>query len=400
CGQVDGGAEQTNSLGVEFMTGPTVFAIRGRLLFGTSIEQGTLVVDGDRIEAIQRGLVRDGNLPHVIHDVDLVSPGLIDLQVNGADGVEADDDPRHIEHISRWSVASGVTAWLPTVVTSAADFYPSVFEGWSQVDTTIGAKPLGFHLEGPFLAPARKGAHRLDLIEAAPDSLFDLWLEQQSIKLVTLAPDRPGAIGHIHRLREHGIVVSLGHTDSTYDAFESGVDAGATMATHLFNAMSPMHHRNPGAMIATMTDDRVTAGLIPDAVHSHPAAVRLAMRAKGPDRIAIVSDMMSATGLPSGTFQIGRRDVTVAGDSVTLPDGTLAGSVLTMDRAVQNLVEWAGVSTAEALHMCSCVPANVLGDASRGRLIAGARSDLTIWSSDLQVQQTIVGGTVRFDQRA
>jgi N-acetylglucosamine-6-phosphate deacetylase len=153
-------------------------------------------------------------------------------------------------------------------------------------------------------------------------------------------------------------------------------------------------------MIATMTDDRVTAGLIPDAIHSHPAVVRLAMRAKGPDRIAIVSDMMSAAGLPSGTFQIGRRDVTVAGDSVTLPDGTLAGSVLTMDRAVRNLVEWADVSLADALHMCSCVPANVLGDTSRGRLIAGARADLTIWSADLQVQTTIVGGKIAYRKDA
>jgi N-acetylglucosamine-6-phosphate deacetylase len=378
------------------MTTSKVFAVRGRLLFGTSIEPGTLIVEGDRIHSVQRGLVSDGNLPSEILDVDIISPGLIDLQVNGADGVEADENPRNIEHISRWSVSSGVTAWLPTVVTSAAAFYPEVFAGWNQVDPTIGATPLGFHLEGPFLAPARKGAHRLDYIEAAPESLYDLWLEQSSIKLVTLAPDRPGAIGHIRRLREQGIVVSLGHTDATYETFESGVDAGATMATHLFNAMSPMHHRNPGAMIATMTDDRVTAGLIPDAVHSHPAAVRLAMRAKGPDRIAIVSDMMSAAGLPSGTFQIGRRDVTVSGDSVTLPDGTLAGSVLTMDRAVRNLVEWAGVSLADALHMCSCVPANVLGDASRGRLIAGARSDLTIWSSDLEVQQTFVGGSSQY----
>jgi N-acetylglucosamine-6-phosphate deacetylase len=382
------------------MTAPTVFAVRGRMLFGTSIEHGTLIVEGGRIHSVRRGLVSDGSLPSEILDVDLVSPGLIDLQVNGADGVEADENPRNIEHISQWSVSSGVTAWLPTVITSAADFYPSVFAGWQRVDPTIGAMPLGLHLEGPFLAPERKGAHRLDLIQAAPDWLFDLWLEQPSIKLITLAPDRPGAIGQIRRLREQGIVVSLGHTDATYETFESGVDAGATMATHLFNAMSPMHHRHPGAMIATMTDDRVTAGLIPDAVHSHPAAVRLAMRAKGPDRIAIVSDMMSAAGLPSGTFQIGRRDVTVAGDSVTLPDGTLAGSVLTMDRAVRNLVEWAGVSLADALHMCSCVPANVLGDDSRGRLTSGARSDLTIWSADLQVQQTFVGGVRRYARDA
>jgi N-acetylglucosamine-6-phosphate deacetylase len=265
------------------------------------------------------------------------------------------------------------------------------------VNLSAGAVPLGFHLEGPFLAAARKGAHRLDYIQQAPEGLIDQWIGESSIRLVTLAPDRPGALGHIRRLVERGIVVSLGHTDASYDEFSSGVDVGATMATHLFNAMSPMHHRTPGAMIATMTDDRVVAGLIPDAVHSHPATVRLAMRAKGPDRIAIVSDMMSATGLPSGIYQIGRRDVTVNGDTVKLPDGTLAGSVLTMDRAVRNLVEWADVSLGDALHMCSRVPADVLGDTSRGRLMVGARADLTVWSSEMQVRQTYVGGRRRFD---
>lgn len=374
----------------------STFALRGRLLFGTSIETGTIVVSDGRIASIQRGHAADGNLPSEVHDVHLVTPGLIDLQVNGADGVEADDDPRNIEQIARWSVASGVTAWLPTIITSAAEFYPQVFGGWQEVDASIGATPLGFHLEGPFLSPVRKGAHRLDYIEAAPDGLIDDWIEEQSIRLVTLAPDRPGAISLIRKLVERGIIVSLGHTDATFDTFESGVDAGATMATHLFNAMSPMHHRNPGAMIATMTDDRVIAGLIPDAVHSHPATVRLALRAKGPDRIAIVSDMMSAAGLAAGTYQIGRRDVTVAGDAVTLPDGTLAGSVLTMDRAVRNLVTWGDASLGEALHMCSRVPADVLGDSTRGRLVVGARADLTVWSPDIEVEETFVGGESRY----
>lgn len=374
----------------------STFALRGRLLFGTSIEAGTLVISGGRIASIQRGHASDGNLPQVVHNVDLVSPGLIDLQVNGADGVEADQDACNIERIARWSVASGVTAWLPTIVTSAADFYPQVFEGWREVDSSVGATPLGFHLEGPFLAPARKGAHRLDHIEAAPDRLIDEWIDEPSIRMVTLAPDRPGAFGRIRKLVERGIIVSLGHTDATFDMFEAGVDAGATMATHLFNAMSPMHHRNPGAMIATMTDDRVIAGLIPDAVHSHPATIRLAFRAKGPDRIAIVSDMMSAAGLAAGTYQIGRRDVTVDGDRVTLPDGTLAGSVLTMDRAVRNLVEWADVSLGDALHMCSRVPADVLGDTSRGRLVVGARADLTVWTSSIKVAETFVGGESRY----
>ncbi len=373
----------------------TTYAIRGRMLFGTSLEPGTLVVSGDQIERIVRGHDRNGDLPGMVLDAAIVSPGMIDLQVNGADGVEADDHPRHIEQISRWSVKSGVTAWLPTVVTAPADLYPRVFDGWTEVDTTIGATPLGWHLEGPFLSPARKGAHQLRYIEGATEDIFANWLDQDSIRLVTLAPERDGAHDKIRKLVDRGVLVSLGHTDATYDEFRAGVDLGATKATHLFNAMSPMHHRNPGAMIATMTDDRVTAGIIPDAVHSHPATVRLAIQAKGPDRIAVVSDMISSAGLGPGVYDLGGQQVHVDETTAKLEDGTLAGSVLTMDQAVRNLVEWGNVPVGAALHMCTNVPARLLDDATRGRLVAGLRADLTLWSADLTVERTIVGGVVQ-----
>jgi N-acetylglucosamine-6-phosphate deacetylase len=366
------------------------------MLFGTSIEPGTIVVSNGLIESIFRGHASDGNLPASVIDADIVSPGMIDLQVNGADGVEADDNPRHIEQISKWSVRSGVTAWLPTVVTAPASLYPRVFEGWSKVDTSIGATPLGWHLEGPFLSPARKGAHQLRYIEDATDDIFDNWLEQDSIRLVTLAPERDGAHAKIRKLVDRGVLVSLGHTDATYDEFRAGADLGATKATHLFNAMSPMHHRNPGAMIATLTDDRITASLIPDAVHSHPASVRLAFKAKGADRIAVVSDMISSAGLGPGTYDLGGQKVLVDGTTAQLENGTLAGSVLTMDQAVRNLVEWGDVPVGAAMHMCTSVPARLLGEDSRGRLVAGCRADLTVWSSDLKVERTIVGGVAQY----
>lgn len=369
------------------------FAIRGQLLLGSHLESGTLVVSEGRIERVVRGSVRDGDLPTTVIHASIVSPGLIDLQVNGAIGAEVGDDAEAIEGVSRWLAQTGVTAWLPTVVTADPGFYPGVFEAYARVDTLIGATPLGLHLEGPFLAPARKGAHQLRYIEAATDELFESWLTQDTIRLVTLAPERTGGLNRIRRLADRGIVVSLGHTDATYDEFSSGIDAGATKATHLFNAMSPMHHRQPGAMIAAMTDDRVTAGLIPDAVHAHPATVRLALRAKGPERIVIVSDMMSAIGLGSGTYELGGQTVIVEGSTAHLEDGTLAGSVLTMDQAVRNLVDWTDVPVTAALLMCTQAPADVLQDRTRGRLIAGARADLALWSDDLQVVETYVGGT-------
>ncbi len=368
------------------------FAIRGRLLLGTHLEAGTLVVSNGRIERVVRGHERDGNLPATVIEASIVSPGLIDLQVNGANGAEVGNDASAIEDISRWLVRTGVTAWLPTVVTADSSFYPAVFEAYSEVDTSLGATPLGLHLEGPFLAPARKGAHQLRYIEAASGELFASWLAEDGIRLVTLAPERAGGLDRIRRLADRGVIVSLGHTDATFDEFASGVDAGATKATHLFNAMSPMHHRQPGAMIAAMTDDRVTAGLIPDAIHAHPASVRLALRTKGPERIAIVSDMMSAIGLGPGTYELGGQSVIVDGATARLEDGTLAGSVLTMDEAVRNLVRWADVTIATALLMCTQVPADVLRDRTRGRLNAGAQADLTLWSDQLDVIQTFVGG--------
>lgn len=376
------------------------FAVRGKLLTGTHFEAGTLVVNDGTIEQVKRGHLSDGNLPEVVVDADFVTPGLIDMQVNGAIGLEIAHKASHIDRISAWSVHSGVTAWLPTVVTAANEFYPGVFEAWNHIDTSTGAVPLGYHLEGPFLSPARKGAHQLRYIEGATDATFDNWLNQSSVKLVTLAPEREGAHARIRALTKRGVLTSLGHTDATYDQFVSGLDQGARMATHLFNAMSPMHHRNPGAMIATMTESRVTAGIIPDAIHSHPAAVRLAFAAKGPDELVIVTDMMSATGLGPGVYELGGQPVTVTATTATLADGTLAGAVITMDQAVRNMADWGGATIGEAFHMATAVPARLLDDASRGRLAVGARADLALWSTSLDLTRTIVNGRTEWQGAA
>lgn len=379
---------------------PTLFAVRGQLLLGQRLEHGTLVVRDGLIESVSRDPARDGDLPGTVLEAGIVSPGMIDLQVNGAAGHEVAAGAESIDAISRWTALTGVTAWLPTVVTADAALYPHVFSDWGRIDRSAGAIPIGLHLEGPFLSPARKGAHRLRLIEAASDTLFARWLDETSIALVTLAPERDGAVERIRALTGRGVVVSLGHTDATYEQFMAGVDAGATKATHLFNAMAPVHHRQPGAMVAALMDDRVVCGLIPDGIHAHPAMVRLALRAKGPNGIAIVSDMMTATGLGPGAYSLGGQRVTVSETAARLDDGTLAGSVITMDQAIRNLVEWGGVSLPEALHMATATPARILGDASRGRLVAGTRADLTLWSANLEVTGVIIGGrTIVHDAR-
>ena len=370
---------------------PPTYAVRGDLAIGGSLVPGAVVVEGARIVAISRA-ARDGDLPPTVLDAPIVAPGLIDLQVNGGFGVDVGADPAALRTLARRLPPTGVTAYLPTLISSPIGAYPPLFAAFEAARGAPGARPLGLHLEGPFIAPARKGAHPLAAIEAADDALFGLMLAAPQVSLVTLAPERAGGIERVRRLRRAGIVVSLGHTDADHDAFAAGVDAGATMATHLFNAMSPFGHRAPGAIGAILTDPRVTAGLIADGIHSHPASLRLALRAKGPDGVALVTDMMSAAGMPPGTYPLGGRQVTVDASGAHLPDGTLAGAVLTLDEAVRNAVRWAGVGPADAIRMASEVPARLLGLGDAGRLAPGGRADLACFDDRLRVVRVIVGG--------
>ena len=384
-------------------TGPTgplgrsvrEFAVVGGLVLGDEVVPGAVIVRDGRIDGLQRSARRDGLPPHAV-EADIVAPGLIDLQVNGGFGEEVSGDPNALRRLAARLPETGVTSFLPTVITSPADVYRHAFDAFDSARDAHGARALGLHLEGPFLSPRRPGAHRLDLIDGAPDPLFDEVLGAEHLRLMTLAPEREGGNQRIRRLRKHGVVVSLGHTDATVEEFAEGVDAGATMATHLYNAMSSFGHRAPGAIGAALVDDRVVVGLIADGVHCHPASLRLAVGAKGPERIALVTDMMSAAGMPPGTYELGGRRVEVDGVSARLPDGTLAGAVLTMDRAIRNMVRWAGVSPATAIRMATEVPARILGLGAVGQIEVGARANLALLTEDLRVEATIVDGEVVF----
>ncbi|MCO5224776.1 MAG: hypothetical protein M9953_05515 [Thermomicrobiales bacterium] len=213
----------------------SAIAYRGNAVVGTHTAPSTIVVEDGIIRSIDRSLVSHGNLPDIVIDADLISPGLIDLQVNGAYGAEVTPNPADIDLISARFLETGVTAWLPTVVTSAAAAYPPFFEAWSMHNPNAGAVPLGYHLEGPFLTLEKKGAHNPDFILAASEELFQSWLQQDSITLVTLSPEREGNLGRIRQMVDAGILVSLGHTNATFEEFIAGLDAGARKATHLFN---------------------------------------------------------------------------------------------------------------------------------------------------------------------
>lgn len=374
-----------------------VFSIRGLLSIDGELTEGAVVVSRDRISKVAR-VVRDDELPRPVYQSDIVAPGFIDLQVNGGFGVDADGDPESYRVLARRLPESGVTSFLPTVISSSAEAYAPAFRAFDQATGAPGARALGFHLEGPFLSVARKGAHPASAIEGATDALFEELLASNKALLMTVAPERELGLERIARLRSAGIVVSLGHTDATAEEFEAGVASGATMATHLYNAMSPFNHRAPGVVGAALADDRVVVGLIADGVHSHPIAITLALRAKGPERIALVTDMMSAAGMPPGTYRLGAQQVIRDEFSARLEDGTLAGSVLLMDEAVRNMVRWSGLSLGEVLPMATSTPARLLHRRDIGVIERDALADLVLLDAGGNVQKTFVGGELVYDR--
>ncbi|MBC8133683.1 MAG: N-acetylglucosamine-6-phosphate deacetylase [Deltaproteobacteria bacterium] len=400
------------------------FALRGRLVRGSGEPiEGAIVIDGGKVVAIESPIVA-ARLPRRCLDAPFIAPGFVDLQVNGGFGFEVAGDPAALRALAARLPQTGVTSFLPTLVSATERDYERAFAAFREAanaktsDTSVtsvtsavsavsansgqpsrGARMLGLHLEGPLLSPARAGAHDPAIIEAATRALVERLADPQIVRLITLAPERSEALALIALLKARGITVALGHTDASFAAFTAGVDAGATLATHVFNAMSAFHHRAPGATGAALTDDRVTALMIADGVHTHPAAFQLAARAKGLDRLGLVTDAMAGAGLPPGLSTLGGRAVIVDATSARLVEGdgraaTLAGSTLTMDKAVRNALTFAGLTPAQAIYMATEIPARAADLAPQGRLTVGAPADVVLLDEDLVVSATFVGGVL------
>lgn len=373
-------------------------AARGRLLVDGTLEPGAVVFRGGRILEVIRGhAIPTERLPAQVFDAAVVTPGLIDLQVNGGFGFEVGADAEALRALAERLPATGVTAFLPTLVSRAADAYPAALDAYEVAVAALGASggatPLGLHLEGPFISAARAGAHDRAAIDAAMPALIDELVARGTVRMVTLAPERPGALALIERLRAQGITVSLGHTDASVAELRAGVDAGALMITHLFNAMSPFTHRAPGAVGTALVDDRVVAGLIADGVHVDPVAIQLALAAKGCGGLALVTDATAAAGMAPGRHELGGVPIVSDGTAARLVSApkTLAGSTLTLDQALRNFVAFTGVALEDAFATVTTVPAWLLGLGDRGRLAPGARADLVLWSDALRVEGAFYG---------
>ena len=323
-----------------------------------------------------------------------VLPGLVELQVNGGHGIDLTTTPDRVWELGTHLAAQGVTAFLPTLVSCP----PAVVHHAQQVLAAgpppgwAGAVPLGWHVEGPMLAPTRCGAHDPAMLRTPSTVLVDGWSPASGVAMVTLAPELHGATEVVARLAHAGVVVAAGHTEATAEQTVRGVEAGITVATHLFNAMPPIAGRAPGPAATLLADPRVRVGCIADGVHVAAGTLRFVWQVAGADRTVLVTDAMAATGLGDGRHRLGSRDVEVVDGRATLADGTLAGSVATLDGGVRHLVEVTGAPLADVLRTVTTTPADLLGDTSRGRLDLGARADLAVLDDTLHVTATLVAG--------
>jgi N-acetylglucosamine-6-phosphate deacetylase len=288
---------------------------------------------------------------------------LIELQVNGAGGHDLTSDPESLWDVGIVLRSFGIAAYLPTLVSPSWPIVDRARAAWlaGAPDGYAGATPLGWHVEGPMISPQRAGAHDPATLRPPDAGVVADWAPGSGVWMVTLAPELPGALEVVETLVANGVVVSAGHSNATFEEARTGFDAGIRFVTHLFNAMAPLEHREPGLAGAALLDGRVTVGLIPDGLHVHPGVVALVHRAVGPARLAVVSDAIAALGMPPGTYRLADRDVACDRVSARLPGGGLAGSVISLDRAVRNLASFAGLSLDEAALAATTVPARLLG---------------------------------------
>lgn len=364
------------------------------------LPEGTIAIEGSRIVSVGQGPFSSDE------DIDgrglLALPGFIDVHVQGGDGASTmDADPDALEVISRAHARFGTTGFLATSTPNPRTENANLRAVAQAIRRGVsGARPLGVHLEGPFINPRRRGGFGEEHVRPPSLSAFEAYQAASGgyIRMVTLAPEVEGAEALIRHLTAQGIVVSAGHTEATYEEMMRAIEVGVSHVTHMYNAMTPFGHRSPGVVGAALLSPEVTLQLIADGVHLHPAAVRLAVEQAGVDRIALITDAVGPLGLPEGRYASFGHEVLVRDGRVQLADGTLAGSVLTMNRAVKNVMEFAGVPIWEAARMAAAVPARVLGQGDhKGALEPGKDADLVLVDEDLKVHLTMVEGRVVFE---
>jgi N-acetylglucosamine-6-phosphate deacetylase len=362
---------------------------------GAHLEAAAVLVEDGRIAAVGSSIEgRDAQVVDLSGHI--LAPGFIDVHVHGGGGhALITADPAEIAAYARWAVSQGVTGFLATICTPSVEAALDCLAAVAAAgETPGGARLLGANLEGPFVSPERRGALPTTWPLAPDIDLFRRLLKVAAgqLRLMTVAPELSGALDLIREAVGAAVRVSVGHTDATYEAARAAFAAGASHVTHAFNAMRPVHHREPGPLGAALEADGVTVEVIADGVHLHPAAVRTLVRAFGPERVALITDGVTPAGLGAGTFRIGDAEATLENGAMRLPDGTIAGSVATMAEVVRNTVRWGVTDIATVATMAAATPARALGLDQLGRIEPGCAADLVALTEDLVVRRTWVRG--------
>jgi len=334
-----------------------------------------------------------------------LAPGFVDIHMHGGAGLDVmRASLAELPHLNRFLTTHGVTGYFPTTVAApldqtcvALERLADAIEAAQDSHTGSGggaqAQPLGIHLEGPFLSHQRRGVHPPEYLVEPTTQVFDhLWQAARGhVRIMTIAPELPGALEVIAEAARRNVLVSIGHSDAALELARAGVKAGARHATHTFNAMRPLDHRDPGILAEVLTNQQLTADIIVDGIHVAPEVVQLFLHAKGIDHAVLITDATAAAGMPDGTYQLGPIQVEVKNGRCTM-DGKLAGSVLTMDRAVRNVTRFSGWSLRDAVRAATLNPARAMGLAQLGQLVPGAEANVVVLSPDGEVRKTMVRG--------
>jgi N-acetylglucosamine-6-phosphate deacetylase len=370
-------------------------ALRGRVVTDYEVwPDGMVLFEGGSIADVSPddSLMGDADEVHY-HPDSLLLAGFVDLQVNGAFGVDVASEPSRLAELSEALLSTGTTAYLPTVISSPEGLYEEVLPALAAAPSSSGAEVLGVHLEGPFINLEKRGAHAAAHVIPPDPGLLGRLLDLGPVRMLTLAPELEGAGELADLAARRGVVVSAGHSDATFGVAYESFDGQIAGVTHLFNAMSAMHHREPGLPGAAFAHPRVVCGLIADGLHVHPEMVGLAFRMLGPDRVCLVTDSIAAAGVGDGEYRLATRTVYREGGVPRLGTGAIAGSVLTMNEAFRNMLAFTGCTAAETARMSSTTPARLAGVGRRkGRLTPGYDADVTVLAPDLSVEAVWRGG--------
>lgn len=360
--------------------------VAGRLALHGELADGWIELEGERVAACAIG--QPPRPPDLRHD-GIIAPGFCDLQVNGAAGHEVTDGPDALDAIDRLLLSRGVTSYLPTLVSLDAPVAERAMEELAERTLDPSSPIAGVHLEGPFLDPAHAGMHRRDRLRS-PDDGIPSYFDSPAVRLVTLAPELPGALKLIADLCGRGVAVALGHTGASAAEAERAVEAGARLVTHVFNAMGPLHHRAPGLAGVALTEDRLAVGVIADGVHLDPLVLELIRRAAG-SRTFLTTDSTPAAGAPPGRYSMAEVAIEAHEDGAArTANGKLAGSIITLDQAVRGWALMTGATLAEAIAAASEVPAAAVG--LPGRPAPGSPADLVLLDETGQIERVMHSG--------